>query len=75
MLESVGLVTSCTVKRLGAGCRASARSVAYHRQGSDIRGQSTLEDTPKTQGGIEAAICEDVAHFHQENMGRGPKEI
>ncbi len=33
------------------------------------------ELTTKTQGEIEAAICEGVARFEQEYMGRGPKEI
>jgi uncharacterized protein YbcI len=29
----------------------------------------------KTQGEIEAAICEGMARFEQEYMGRGPKNI
>jgi len=29
----------------------------------------------KTQGEIEAAICEAISHFEQEYMGRGPKDI
>jgi uncharacterized protein YbcI len=29
----------------------------------------------KTQGELEAAICEGIAHFEQEYMGRGPKHI
>jgi uncharacterized protein YbcI len=29
----------------------------------------------KTQGEIEAAICEGIGHFEQEYMGRGPKDI
>ncbi len=29
----------------------------------------------KSQGEIEAAICEGVARFQQEYMGRGPKDI
>ena len=29
----------------------------------------------KTQGEIEAAICEGINRFEQEYMGRGPKEI
>ena len=29
----------------------------------------------KTQGEIEAAICEGVARFEQDFMGRGPKDI
>jgi uncharacterized protein YbcI len=30
---------------------------------------------PKTQGEIEAAICDGMTHFEQEYMGRGPKDI
>src|ERR1700691_959565 len=29
----------------------------------------------KTQGEIEAAICEGMSHFEQNYMGRGPKNI
>jgi uncharacterized protein YbcI len=29
----------------------------------------------RTQGEIEAAICERVSRFEQEYMGRGPKDI
>jgi len=29
----------------------------------------------KSQGEIEAAICEGITRFQQEYMGRGPKEI
>ncbi len=29
----------------------------------------------KTQGEIEAAVCEGMARFQQEYMGRGPKDI
>src|SRR5438270_13482257 len=29
----------------------------------------------KTQGEIEAAICDGVSRFEQEYMGRGPKDI
>jgi uncharacterized protein YbcI len=29
----------------------------------------------KTQGEIEAAICEVIVRFEQEYMGRGPKDI
>jgi uncharacterized protein YbcI len=33
------------------------------------------EGAMKTQGEIEAAICEGVSRFEQDYMGRGPKEI
>lgn len=29
----------------------------------------------KTQGEIEAAICQGISHFEQAYMGRGPKDI
>jgi uncharacterized protein YbcI len=35
----------------------------------------TFEVAMKTQGEIEAAICEGISHFEQEYMGRGPKDI
>jgi len=31
--------------------------------------------TMKTQGEIEAAVCEGMSRFEQEFMGRGPKDI
>jgi uncharacterized protein YbcI len=29
----------------------------------------------KTQGEIEAAICEGMSHFEHDYMGRGPKDV
>ena len=29
----------------------------------------------KTQGEIEAVICEGISHFEQDYMGRGPKDV
>lgn len=29
----------------------------------------------KTQGELEAAICEGISRFEQEYMGRGPKDV
>jgi uncharacterized protein YbcI len=29
----------------------------------------------KSQGEIEAAVCEGISRFEQEHMGRGPKDI
>ena len=29
----------------------------------------------KTQGEIEAAICDGISRFEQDHMGRGPKDI
>src|SRR5438445_7731036 len=33
------------------------------------------ENTVRSQGEIEAAICEGISRFEQDYMGRGPKEI
>src|SRR5688572_9721171 len=35
----------------------------------------TSEVRMKTQGEIEAAVCEGIARFEQEHMGRGPRDI
>jgi Na+-translocating membrane potential-generating system (MpsC) len=34
-----------------------------------------LEVRMKSQGEIEAAVCEGMTRFEQEYMGRGPKDI
>src|SRR6266480_3804258 len=39
------------------------------------RSRPALEVTMKSQGEIEAAVCEGVSRFEQEYMGRGPKDI
>jgi uncharacterized protein YbcI len=43
--------------------------------GSPSRGRETSELAMKTQGEIEAAICEGISRFEQDYMGRGPKDI
>jgi uncharacterized protein YbcI len=40
-----------------------------------VRKWFVSRDPPKTQGEIEAAICDGVTRFEQEYMGRGPKDI
>ena len=35
----------------------------------------TEGDAMRTQGEIEAAICEGISRFEQDYMGRGPKDI
>jgi uncharacterized protein YbcI len=40
-----------------------------------IADREASEDTMKTQGEIEAAICAGITRFEQEYMGRGPKDI
>jgi uncharacterized protein YbcI len=37
--------------------------------------EGMFEAAMKTQGEIEAAICEGVTRFEQDYMGRGPKDI
>jgi uncharacterized protein YbcI len=37
--------------------------------------QNALEVIMKSQGEIEAAVCEGIGRFEQEYMGRGPKDI
>jgi uncharacterized protein YbcI len=34
-----------------------------------------VEVTMKTQGEIEAAICDGMSRFQHEHMGRGPKDV
>jgi uncharacterized protein YbcI len=36
---------------------------------------ATFEVAMKSQGEIEAAICEGISRFEQDYMGRGPKDI
>jgi uncharacterized protein YbcI len=44
-------------------------------RGPPVGNQATFEVTMKTQGEIEAAICEGISRFEQDYMGRGPKDI
>jgi|SRR5579864_417106 len=37
--------------------------------------EDNIEARMKSQGEIEAAICEGVSRFEQDYMGRGPKDI
>jgi uncharacterized protein YbcI len=49
--------------------RLQARTEGFRRHGD------TSEVIMKTQGEIEAAICEGITRFEQQYMGRGPKDI
>ena len=42
---------------------------------TSVRRRIHIENYMKTQGEIEAAICEGMSRFEQEYMGRGPKDI
>jgi uncharacterized protein YbcI len=37
--------------------------------------ESACEERMKSQGEIEAAVCEGISRFEQDYMGRGPKDI
>ena len=43
----------------------------FHLSLSPLEGGAAV----KTQGEIEAAICEGLSRFEQDYMGRGPKDI
>jgi uncharacterized protein YbcI len=45
------------------------------RRGPSIGIENLIEVSMKTQGEIEAAICDGMTRFEQEYMGRGPKDI
>jgi hypothetical protein len=63
--------------------------LAVGRPGTSIEETRPFEEDPlrtvparlfpgyskQTQGEIEAAVCEGVARFEQDYMGRGPKDI
>ena len=40
-----------------------------------VANRGAFEVFMKTQGEIEAAICEGISRFEQEYMGHGPKDI
>ncbi len=46
--------------------------VAMNKQAEN---EGAAEAAMKTQGEIEAAICEGISRFEQDYMGRGPKDI
>jgi uncharacterized protein YbcI len=57
---------------------ASKMSLAVFRVAHGGPPPATLNETMmdmKTQGEIEAAVCDGISRFEQEFMGRGPKDI
>ena len=74
--EELGIeATSCTIAGF---CRVDFRNYLHNRQVFFRRRSAASSPTGaimKTQGEIEAAICEGVSRFEQEYMGRGPKDI
>ena len=71
--------------RLGLVCLINAsgerptsiakRTATWYNSTLMMKAVSRLEISMKTQGEIEAAICEGIARFEQDYMGRGPKDI
>jgi uncharacterized protein YbcI len=45
------------------------------REKRSVRHSGDIEVTLKTQGEIEAAVCEGLSNFERDYMGRGPKTI
>src|SRR5579872_2976860 len=52
-----------------------ASGLRTSRQAAAPVEREALESALKTQGEIEAAVCQGVSRFEQEYMGRGPKDI
>ena len=48
---------------------------AHLPRGLGVANRVAFNMPVKTQGEIEAAICEGISRFEQEYMGRGPKDI
>jgi hypothetical protein len=51
----------------------SSRRAAIRRCGAPHCNGGMCEVRVKTQGEIEAAVCEGIARFEQEYMGGGPR--
>src|ERR1700730_190278 len=52
-----------------------APGIMFSRSPGKLMAPVTDSFTMKTQGEIEAAICEGISRFEQDYMGRGPKDI
>src|SRR3954447_8567751 len=59
----------------GRTIRARLRCGADRACGVSSATSDAQEVAMKTQGEIEAAICQGMSRFEQEYMGRGPKDI
>jgi uncharacterized protein YbcI len=70
------LAGACYLPRAGAGEAFRPSPPAGETPPGPSAGSwAALEVAMKTQGEIEAAICEGVTRFEQEYMGRGPRDI
>jgi uncharacterized protein YbcI len=59
----------------GGDTPASPPRADFCSRGPPAGNRDAVELAVKTQGEIEAAICEGMTRFEQEYMGRGPKDI
>ena len=59
--------------RFASAAREYARVVFVNSP--EKRALRQFESVMKTQGEIEAAICDGLRRFEQDYMGRGPKDI
>jgi len=55
--------------------QVSKQELAERRLPSRPNLRLRVAGTVRTQGEIEAAICQGISRFVQEYMGRGPKDI
>ena len=55
--------------------QAIAQRVGYDPYGPPAAYGDISQDSLKTQGELEAAICELMRRFEQKYMGRGPRDI
>lgn len=58
-----------------AKASAFARKLQKCYDAGTMKTASRIVLAMKTQGEIEAAVCEGITRFEQEHMGRGPKDI
>jgi uncharacterized protein YbcI len=58
----------------GVGSTERLSVEPHHKTASQPSGATTMR-APKSQGEIEAAVCDAVSRFQQEFMGRGPRHI
>jgi uncharacterized protein YbcI len=49
--------------------------VRFRAKAAWDQGRDTVGGSMKTQGEIEAAICQGMSRFEQDYMGRGPKDV
>src|SRR3954463_6560662 len=76
-------IDKCTDRFGYCKWKSTSTRIRLHCRFSNVRANvrsirkllAILRGCMKTQGEIEAAICDGITHFEQEYMGRGPKSI